>query len=176
MNGFAGNEICRWLEHRCTGDMEYIECVRDIFEADVFWQMDNYIQHGDTTTLKHCVAVSYVSYLICKKHHLDYRAAARAGLLHDMFLYDWHTHYRDTKKRFHGITHPKEALKNAEKSFRLSPKEKDIILKHMWPLTLIPPKSREGFVVVYADKYCTTLETVSFLRRFVEFISAGNCM
>lgn len=165
-----------WLNHRCTSDKEYLECVKDILESDGFRQMDNYIQHGDTTTLKHCVAVSYVTYRICRKYHLDYRTGARAGLLHDMFLYDWHTHRRETGERFHGFRHPAVALKNAKKYFTLTEKEADIIIKHMWPLTIVPPKTVEGFVVAYADKYCTLMETVSFLRRFVEFISAGNCM
>lgn len=176
MDDKAVNDVCGWLEHRCTDDMEYMSCVRDIFESNEFRKMENFIQHGTTTTMQHCVAVSYVSYKICRKYNLDYRSAARAGLLHDMFLYDWHTYHRDTGKRFHGLTHPGTALRNAEKVFNLSDAEKNIILRHMWPLTIIPPKTKEGFAVVYADKYCTILETVTFLRRFVEFISAGNCM
>ena len=36
------------------------------------------------------------------------------------------------------------ALANAEKYFDLTDKEKDMILRHMWPLTPVPPKSREG--------------------------------
>ena len=163
-----------WLGQCLADDKEYMECVNDILESDVFARMDKYIQHGDTTTQKHCVAVSYVSYKICRMYNLDYRSAARAGLLHDMFLYDWHTHYEETGERFHGLTHPKCALKNAEKYFELNDTEKNTILRHMWPLTFIPPKTKVGFVMVYADKYCTMVETVSFFRRFVEFISAGN--
>jgi len=26
---------------------------------------------------------------ICKKYNLDYASAARAGMVHDLFLYDW---------------------------------------------------------------------------------------
>ncbi|MGD9560097.1 MAG: HD family phosphohydrolase, partial [Oscillospiraceae bacterium] len=91
---------------------------------------------------------------------LDYRAAARAGLLHDLFLYDWHQHPSVTGARFHGFSHPAEALKNAEKAFALNDMEKEIILKHMWPLTLNPPRYKEAFVVLYHDKVCSFRETM----------------
>lgn len=170
MEGYKENNNFYWLGQYLPNDAGYMECVSDILGNDGFRQMDNFIQHGDTTTLKHCVAVSYVSYKICRKYNLDYRSAARAGLLHDMFLYDWHTHYEETGKRFHGLTHPYSALENAQKYFELNETEKNTILRHMWPLTIIPPKTRVGFVLSYADKYCTMMETVSFFRRFVEFI------
>lgn len=33
-----------------------------------------------------------------------------------------------------------------------------MILRHMWPLTPIPPSSREGIVLSLADKYCASRE------------------
>ena len=54
-----------------------------------------------------------------------------------MFLYDWHTHARETGQYFHGFTHPETALGNADRYFRLTGEEQMIILRHMWPLTLI---------------------------------------
>ena len=52
--------------------------------------MDKYIQHGSTTTLDHSIAVSYLAYRLARKLDLDYISVARAGLLHDFYLYDWH--------------------------------------------------------------------------------------
>ena len=131
-------------------DRDYMECVRDIMEHPVFQSMDRFIQHGNTTTKAHCIQVSYMSYCICRKHGWNYVSAARAGLLHDLFLYDWHTE----KNHIHGFTHPRVAMNNAKKYFDLTPMELNIILRHMWPLTPIPPKSREGMVIVYADQFC----------------------
>lgn len=158
----------KWINRgQCLKDKEYMEIVSDILSSEPFKKMDQYIQHGTTTTMEHCLSVSYVSYNICKRFSLDYRSAARGGLLHDLFLYDWHTHCKETGNRFHGLTHPKTALQNANKHYNLNLIEQDIILKHMWPLTVIPPKNMEGFVVMYADKYCGFLETAENIRKFV---------
>ena len=84
--------------------------------------------------------------------------------MHDYFLYDWHDKYRDNYQRLHGFYHPGIALRNAQKEYSLSDREKDIIKKHMWPLTIIPPACREAWIVTAADKYCSLLETLK-LRR-----------
>lgn len=140
-------------------DPEYIALVQDILDNESFLSMKEYIQHGTTSCLTHVIAVSYSSYLTCKKYGLDYRSAARAGLLHDMFLYDWHKHKPGKGIKMHGFSHPRAALENAEKEFELNDTEKEIILRHMWPLTVIPPKSKEAYVVLYHDKICGLRET-----------------
>ena len=60
----------------------------------------------------------------------------------------------------HGFYHPGIALKNASAEYQLTPREKDIIKKHMWPLTVVPPMCREAWIVTLADKWCSTLETL----------------
>ena len=62
---------------------------------------------------------------------------------------------------FIGFCHPAIALKNARKEYNINIRQADIIIKHMWPLTIIPPLCREGWIVTMADKYCSTLETLS---------------
>ena len=151
-------------------DQKYYNCIKDLIETDVVQEMDKYIQHGTTTCLKHCIDVSYKSYLIAKKLKLDYISVARAALLHDLFLYDWHylPKIKITKLfKMHGYTHSTIALENANKHFKLTDKEKDIILKHMWPLTLTKvPKYKESMVVTLVDKYISTKETISpYLKR-----------
>lgn len=150
-----------WLrDEECLKDAGYMACVQDILKNEKVQSMKDFVQHGTTSTLTHCLHVSYYSYKVCKRYGLDSRAAARGGLLHDLYLYDWHTHARRTGEHFHGFTHPRTALKNAEKIFDLSEAEKDIIVKHMWPLTIIPPRTWEGYVVMLADKHCGVMETI----------------
>lgn len=161
----------RWLKHQpCLKDQRYMACVCDLMDTRPFQKMDDYIQHGTTTTLEHCISVSYLSYKISRFLGLDYVSAARGALLHDLFLYDWHTHCKETGNHFHGFTHPVVALHNADHYYELNELERDIIKKHMWPLTVIPPKSGEGYVVMYADKYCGLMETVNRIKKSVGLV------
>lgn len=137
---------------------EYKKCVADLINSPVVLSMENFIQHSDMSCLEHCISVSYSSYLICRRLGLNYQAAARGGLLHDLFLYDWHV--SKPEKGLHGFTHPLEALRNANKYFDLNDIEKDIIEKHMWPLTLKLPKYKEALIVSFVDKYCAFMETL----------------
>lgn len=141
-------------------EREYEKCIYDLIQHEMVGTMKNFIQHGDINCLEHSLYVSYSSYLICKRLGLDYRSAARGGLLHDFFLYDWH----NTKphKGLHGFVHPNIALQNANRYFNLNDREKDIIQKHMWPLTLRLPRYKEAFVVLLADKYCASMERIKF--------------
>lgn len=162
---WAGDE--RWVKREAwKADEAYMACVRDIMEHPVFLSMDGYYQHGRTTCREHCIRVSYLSYRLCRKYGWDYRSVARAALLHDLFLYDWHTHARETGDHFHGFTHPRVAMKNAERYFQATEKERNMILCHMWPLTLIPPRYKEGYAIVWADKFCSLAEVGSGVREW----------
>ena len=128
--------------------------------------MKKYSHHGRTTLFGHSVHVSYYNYLVCKKLHLDEKAGARAGLLHDLFLYDWHKYTPKKGERLHGFEHPTKALKNAGKYFNITEKEGDMIAKHMFPLTITPPKYKETFVIVMVDKFCSFNEVLDdFIHR-----------
>jgi uncharacterized protein len=77
--------------------------------------------------------------------------------MHDLFYYDWHEN--DWSHRPHGYRHPRFAAENAKLLCGgLDKKSEMMILRHMWPLTPIPPSSREGIVLSLADKYCASRE------------------
>lgn len=118
-----------------------------------------YVQHGDTSCLLHTVAVAYYSIKAADMLGIRYskKELLRGALLHDYFLYDWHC---DKKKHaFHGFTHPNAALQNAQQEFKLSKRERDIIKKHMFPLTAVPPTCKEAWIVCCVDKACSVYET-----------------
>lgn len=139
---------------------DYDNCVIDLLTNQSVNSMSQFIQHGNVSCLKHCQAVSYYSYIICRLFKLDYRSAARGGLLHDYFLYDWH----NSSDRLHGIRHPIKSLLNAQRDFELTVIESDIIRKHMWPLTITPPRYFESLIVGCVDKCCTVVE---FIKPFL---------
>lgn len=138
--------------------------ITDILNNETVNKMNNFMQHYDTTCFEHCKNVAYYSYIICKKFNLDYEAAARAGMLHDLFLYDWRINNGD-RKNLHAFRHPRIALNNSNKLFILSEKEQDIILKHMWPLTIVLPKYKESFIVSCVDKFCAIKETCEHYKK-----------
>ena len=79
-------------------------------------------------------------------------------MLHDLFLYDWRKR-ENGRKGLHAFTHPKSAYENASNLFDLNEKESDIILKHMWPVTIKLPKYKESYILTLVDKYCAMNES-----------------
>lgn len=154
------------MEGRKPFEVEFYEIIKDIYEHDEFLKLKLH-HHHNSSIYEHVMDVSYFSYRACKFLKLDYRSAARGGLLHDFFLYDWRNHDVPDlpEHKYHGIEHPKIALANANKHFILNDIEKDSIIKHMWPLTLVPPKYKESFIVSFADKYLASKEFVTNLNR-----------
>ncbi|MCM1100941.1 MAG: phosphohydrolase [Acetatifactor muris] len=134
----------------------------DILQSDNFRSTRKHIQHGNMTVNSHCMDVARYSLAISEKLHIscNRRELIRGALLHDYFLYDWHSKEHLPVYRLHGFFHPGTALKNASEEYELTPRERDIIKKHMWPLTIVPPMCREAWIVTTADKWCSLLETL----------------
>ena len=136
----------------------YYEAVADIINSEEVQSLKEFGHHIYLTRFQHSFNVSYYNYVVCKFFGLDAKSAARAGLLHDLFFYDRHTCNDGKGKKNHLREHPALALENAEKSFDLNDIEKDIIKKHMFPLTLKLPKYRETAVIILTDKFCALME------------------
>ncbi|MCM1523124.1 MAG: HD family phosphohydrolase [Ruminococcus sp.] len=143
------------------GECGYYETVADLLDSEVVQQMRQYMHHGHTTCFQHCLNVSYYNYIFCKLLSLDARAGARAGLLHDLFLYDWHEYVKGKGQKFHGWTHAGTALANVRKYFEITPMEADIIQKHMFPMNIALPKYKETVVIICVDKMCGAWEVMA---------------
>ena len=122
------NSTAKWYD-----DADYMALIADLLAKDEVQKLANYTQHHHSDRLEHSLSVSY-----------------------DLFYYDW----RDTKFDLgtHAYIHPRIALRNAEKLTELSPKEKDIIVKHMWGATVSRPKYKESYIVSIVDDYCAVTE------------------
>ena len=133
--------------------------VAELEQSGRFSLEKQYYQHGATSVYSHRVQVAFFSLYLSRKLKLrvNERALIRGALLHDYFLYDWHD--RDHGHSLHGFTHPGTALKNAKKDYDLDPIEENIIHRHMFPLTPVPPVCWEAWIVCLADKYCALKET-----------------
>lgn len=148
--------------------------VQDILHNEDFQSLRRYTHHGTTTCYHHTLEVAWLAYRLAIALKLDHVAATRGALLHDFFMYNWRT----GGPRLHGFRHPRIALNNASKHFVLGPKEKDSILRHMWPLTPLPPRYPESWIVTVADKIVSTMDYFRFVKSKVSLMynTIHTCM
>ncbi len=141
---------------------EYYDCVKDLLEDKNIQRLREFSHHSGTTRFQHSLNVSYYNFTLCRFLGLDAKAGARAGLLHDLFFYDRHEHEPVKGEGWHAVGHPKIALYNASRLFPVSQLEGDMIVNHMWPLSLWLPKYRETYVITLVDKFCACAEVIKY--------------
>ncbi len=132
-------------------------------------RMKKYKQHRNANTYAHCRHVTLKSIRFIQRTGIraDMEAVVRGAMLHDFYLYE--ATNADITPWRHGWTHPETALGNAEKIFSLSPKEKNIIYSHMWPIRITHiPRCREAVIVNVADKVCAVQEMLFWRRKAVK--------
>lgn len=142
-------------------DNDYLAIVDNLIQTPMVQELDHYTQHHYKSRLDHVISVSYQSYRLAKWLDLDAQAVARAGILHDLFYYDW----RETKFELgnHAFIHPRVALRNAEKLTHVTGLEQDIILHHMYPSGYGGgmPQSAEAWLVDLVDDWLAVKEGVT---------------
>ena len=168
-NGRTPRQSLRWrekLEAYRANDRMIRSAAPDILSSKNFHSTKRHIQHGNVTVNEHVKNVARYSLAFSDKLHIrcNRREMIRGALLHDYFLYDWHIPDAKKTHRLHGFYHPGRALENASAEYRLTDREKDIIRKHMWPLTPAFPKYKEGWIVIAADKWCSLMETLRLYK------------
>jgi uncharacterized protein len=136
------------------------EYTKDILAHDVFLETKKLCSHGSISIYDHSVAVAELAFSMAESRSgIDKRCVARAGLLHDFFLYEWHI--PGMRYVLHGWKHPAIAAEKARDIFGISDKEYSCIKTHMWPWTLFNvPLCREGWLISLADKVIALKETV----------------
>ena len=154
MTKAIGSDV--WLNGSDIRGSEFLEYIKDLLDIEEVKDLNNYVQHINTSRLEHSISVAWYTYLCCKIFGLDARSAARGGVLHDLFLYDWRIEKQP--EGYHAKAHPIVALRNAHKIVKLNDIEIDCIVKHMWPVTFAHPKYKESFLLSCMDKWVTTLE------------------
>ncbi len=145
------------LSHKDLTKVEdYYRCVSDLLRDRNVLRLDDFGHHFGATRFQHSLNVSYYNYLLCRFFHLNAKAAARAGLLHDFFFYDRKDHIKT--ERTHAAEHAHTAFINASEMFPLTELEGDMIINHMWPMTTDLPRHPETFMITVADKFCCLAE------------------
>lgn len=139
---------------------EFDRIIEPILDVEEFNGLINVNHHG-VNRYDHSLRVAYYTYMVTKGLHLNYKDATEAALLHDFFT--------DEVSEENGIVrlrkHPDVALDNASKYFCLSEMQKDIIKTHMFPVTFMPPKYLESWIVDVVDDVASIYERGYQIRR-----------
>lgn len=141
---------------------EFCQVTGDLLDCEQVRMMGQWYHHGTVSTLDHSLFVAYWSFRIARFLGLDAQAAARGGLLHDLYLYD--SRDKSAHPGWQCFDHPKAAERNARQITDLSEKESNIILSHMWPAGGALPRSREAWLVDAVDTFCASLELSGLYR------------
>jgi uncharacterized protein len=130
------------------------------------FQKMKHIRHHDESVYDHVMNVSYQSYKIAYKAGLNWEATIRGALLHDFYLYKFDKRLRlrlPLDALNHAIMHPVRALENASRCFELDELERDIIIRHMFPVRI--PRYKESWIVSMVDKYLAVQEYYQNFRK-----------
>ena len=150
----------------------YIDAVGDILSHPKYQQLKSFDHHKPVSCHFHSVFVSFLTFRISSELGCDAVETARAAALHDFYLYDWYLTKHD---ELHAWYHPKIALINSEMYFgKMSETQTDMILSHMWPLHIKPPKTREGMILTMVDKYCTSADMLKLSKKFLPLYERIN--
>lgn len=155
---------------------DYYSIVNEILENEEFLKRKKYRHHGDISVYEHSFSVSKLSYSIARKINISFGKQiineydiAIGGLLHD-FYYKPYTEDHEKKPFFkqHGFVHAREALDNSKKYFPqyINKRTENIILRHMFPLNIVPPKYLESWLITIIDKY-VSMEVFPYLLKKV---------
>lgn len=136
-------------------DIEFLDYIKDIINSNEFLKRKCYEHHENESVYDHSLKVAYSSYLFAKKHNLDARDISIGAILHDFYYEPWKNNnkHKPLLKK-HGFIHAKEARDNAFRFFPelMNNRVENIILRHMFPLNIHPPKYKEAWVVTFMDK------------------------
>ncbi|MDE6661406.1 MAG: HD domain-containing protein [Anaeroplasmataceae bacterium] len=130
----------------------FFQTLKEIIYTDDFLKLKQFRHHGNISTYTHVIKVAYLSFCHAIKRHkkINKRELIRAALLHDLYFYDWHDRHNGV--HLHGLFHPKKAVKNAKRLYHITKREQRHMAHHMFPLTLIPPTTKEGWLICIFDK------------------------
>lgn len=138
---------------------EFVSLVYDLIHSEEFIKMKEYQHHVKSNLYEHSVRVAY----LCYNHHKRFNLKTgisdfvRGAMLHDYYLYDLHG--GKIPHRLHWLRHPAIALENAIKKYpSLTSEQRDMIKRHMFPLTVTPPKTLAGWLICLYDKIAAIID------------------
>lgn len=133
----------------------------DILGSNEFARAFSQAHHKRNTVASHSIEVAVVSLVLARalsklNIKTDTDDIVKGSLAHDLGMLGRVHKYSCNKECYKG--HPEESVLITEGILSerdFSPKARDIIRHHMWPVTNVRPTSIEGTIVSIADKYAS---------------------
>lgn len=161
-------------------EKEFYEIAEPILRNSEFQRRRTFLHHQDSV-YDHSLRVAYVAYRMAKKiskyKKVNVRNVVISALLHDFYLTPWREYKEAIFWKKHGFVHGKIASLNSYHFFPklMNERVENAIKRHMFPLTLIPPKYIEGWIVTTADKY-VSLEVLKKPKELPRYIGINLSM
>lgn len=162
------------MYNKIYSEKEFYNIAEPILRNSEFQRRRDFLHHNDSV-YDHSLRVAWKAYNIAK-HISKYKKininnVVIGALLHDFYLKPWRENKNPAFFKKHGFTHGKVAYVNSLNIFpNLMNKEiENSICRHMFPLTPVPPKYIEGWIITLADKY-VSLEVLKVPRSLPRYI------
>lgn len=123
-----------------------------------FQRRRTFLHHNDSV-YDHSLKVAWTAYKLAKiyqKHFkINLNNVVIGALLHDFYTTPWREYKEPILWKKHGFVHGKIACSNANLIFPdlMNKRIDNAIKRHMFPLTITPPRYIEGWIITLADKY-----------------------
>ncbi len=147
---------------------------KDIISTEEFMRAYDETHHKATSVAKHSEDVACTCIRMCrllKRFGIDIsrKDVVNAALCHDLGMLDRDDVYENDRE-CHRL-HPVESV-NVAKSILSDYNDvvEDAISNHMWPIAGDFPKTREGRLIVVADKYCAMKDVRHIMRLYLALL------
>lgn len=131
-----------------------------IVNTDIFRRAMYQTHHRKTTVGDHSASVAEMSLRISRRMPIigaDERTLVLAALTHDLGIVGRYEKYPNELVTY--FRHPGDSAKIAMELLPdMNKKFYRTISRHMFPLTILPPTSREGIIISLADKFVAIKE------------------
>ena len=140
-----------------------------IMDSPEFGESFSQTHHLATTVGDHTMYVSRTSLRICyylDKLHIrtDINDMVVGSLCHDLGIMGRDAKYSDNRECYR--EHPADSVDVARKLHPdLNSRTEKMIRNHMWPITSGTPGSKEGYILMVADKYCSIREGIRAAKK-----------
>jgi uncharacterized protein len=156
-------------------EKEFIKIAKPILRNSEFQRRKTFLHHQDSV-YDHSLKVAFTSYKMAKKIEnynikININNVVVGALLHDFYTKPWRENKNPIFWKKHGFTHGKIASFNAYQFFPnlMNERVENTIKRHMFPLTIMPPKYIEGWIITMADKY-VSLEVLKKPKELPRYI------